>query len=230
MDVVILCGGMGIRLRNIVSDRPKVMAEVNSRPFLDTLIDYVAGFKFRRFVLCVGYMKDFIKENYEHDSSGLDILFSEEKDLLGTAGAIKNAEAFIRSNPFLVMNGDSFCRIDMKKFLDFHFSKNAFISIALASQAKDADYGVVRLDSSQRVISFNEKIKPDIDNFVSAGIYLFNKDAFGLIPSNINYSLEYDFFPNIIDKGIFGYITGEGVIDIGTPDRYRDAKKKLGGN
>lgn len=230
MDVVILCGGMGTRLRNIVSDRPKVMAEVNSRPFLDILIDYVAGYGFKRFILCVGYMKDFIKKYYEQRSSDLKILFSEEKDLLGTAGAIKNAEALIQSNPFLVMNGDSFCKIDIKAFLDFHINKKALASIALVSPDKDADYGVVTVDDNRRIMSFNEKVMPDVDSFISAGVYFFNRDVLDFVPANTNYSLEYDLFPKITDKGIFGYITGESVIDIGTPDRYRDAKKKLSGN
>lgn len=230
IDVVILCGGLGRRLKGIINDRPKAMAEINSRPFLDILIDYIAGYKFKRFILCVGYMKDVIKRYYEKRSGGLRILFSEERELLGTAGAIKNAEALIKSNPFLVMNGDSFCRINLRSFLDFHIGKKALASIALVPPEKDTDYGAVAVDSKQRLTSFNEKSIPAARGLTSAGIYFFCRDIFKFIPLRINYSLEYDLFPNLINKGnkgIYGYITKEKLVDIGTPERYKMAKDFL---
>lgn len=77
IDVVILCGGKGERLWPVVSDRPKPMAKIVHRPFLDILIGYVSSFGFKRFILCVRYMKEFIKDYYE-DKKG--IIFSEEKE------------------------------------------------------------------------------------------------------------------------------------------------------
>lgn len=227
IDVVILCGGLGTRLRSVINDRPKVMAEINKRPFLDILIDYIASYKFRRFILCIGHMGDVIKKYYEKKDKNLTVLFSEEKEPLGTGGAIINAEALIKSDPFLAINGDSLCRIDIKEFLKFHIEKKAVASIALVSPERDADYGVVTLDSNQRIISFNEKAKPDVDAYISAGMYFFSRDIIGYVPANTNYSLEYDLFPNIIDKGIYGYITGEKLIDIGTPERYTKAEEFL---
>lgn len=227
IDVVILCGGLGTRLRSAVNDRPKAMAEIKNRPFLDILIDYIGGYRFKRFILCVGYMGDVIKKYYGEKNSDPAILFSEEKELMGTAGAIKNAEVLIRSNPFLVVNGDSFCEIDIKKFLYFHVEKKASISVALVSPGKEADYGIVALNDNKRVTSFNEKGKPDNKGFINTGIYFFNRDVLELIPVNIKYSLEYDLFPNILDKGIYGFITEERLIDIGTPERYSKAEKIL---
>lgn len=227
IDVVILCGGLGTRLRGIINDRPKVMAEIKGRPFLDILIDHISNYKFRRFILCVGYMKEFVKEYYEKKNKGLTILFSEEKEPLGTAGAIKNAEPLIKSNPFLVMNGDSFCDINLKSFLDFHIEKKASTSIALVPPEKDADYGVVALDNNRRIVSFNEKARTDNNGFINTGIYFFGREILKLIPPNMSYSLEYDLFPNILDKGVYGYIAREKLIDIGTPERYRIAEKFL---
>lgn len=232
IDVVVLCGGLGTRLRAAVNGKPKVMADINSRPFLAILIDYIAGFKFKRFILCVGYMGHVIREYYENRMSNirdLTLLFSEEKELLGTAGAIKNAEALIRSNPFLVVNGDSFCRMDTRKFLDFHIKKKSSLSIALGLPEKEADYGNVALGSEEYIISFDEKAKSDTGNFLNAGVYLFNSDVLELIPPKISYSLEYDLFPRSIDNGIYGFITGEKVIDIGTPERYEKAGELLKG-
>jgi NDP-sugar pyrophosphorylase family protein len=227
IEVVILCGGLGTRLRGIINDRPKVMAEINGRPFLDILIDYVAHFGFARFILCVGYMGDVIKEYYRKKSSELTILFSEEKEPLGTAGAIKNAEKLIRSEMFLVLNGDSICKIDLKDFLRFHNNKKALHSIVLATIDKPRDYGVIELDVNQKILSFIEKTNAHIVSLVNAGIYLLNRAVFGDIPSGQRFSLEYDLFPKILDKGIYGYITDRKLMDIGTPERLELTRQMI---
>lgn len=227
IDVVMLCGGRGERLRNIIKDRPKPMAEIKGKPFLDILIDYVAGFGFRRFILCIGYKGDFIKRYYQNRDVSFTILFSEEKTQLGTAGALKNAAPLIKSNSFLVMNGDSFCKLDLNEFINFHINKNALFSIALVKANPGSDYGVVNLDSLGRTTSFNEKTKTTDRGFFNAGIYLFRNDIFSLIPANKSSSLEYDLFPNLINKSFYGYITENELIDIGIPERYRKAMQIL---
>ncbi len=225
IDVIILCGGLGTRLRGIINDRPKVMTEINSRPFLDILIDYISNYQFKHFILCVGYMSDAIKEYYGKKSCDLTILFSEEKEPLGTAGAIKNAEALIKSNPFLAMNGDSLCKINIQDFLSFHDSKKAMVSIALTTVEKPIDYGMVRMNKDQKIIAFNEKVFINSINLVNAGMYLFDRRIFEEIPVGRKLSLEYDLFPRILDKGVYGYVTDKELFDIGTPERLEMAKK-----
>lgn len=226
IDVVILCGGLGKRLREVVSDRPKSMAEINQRPFLDILIEYMAGYGFKRFILCIGYMADVIKHYYQNKKGPLEILFSEEKEPLGTGGAIKNAESLIQSNPFLVMNGDSICEVEFDRFIESHFAKKALVAIALALADETGDYGSVVVDSSGRIIRFDEKLG-NKGGFVNTGMYLFEKEVLSLIPPNRNYSLEYHLFPMIIGKEVYGYTTKEGFIDIGTPQRYERARQIL---
>jgi len=225
INVVILCGGLGKRLRSIIADRPKPMAEVKNRPFLDILIRYVSSYGFKRFILCTGYKGEMIRRYYKAGGGDLKIVFSEEKEPLGTGGALKNAENFIQSDVFLSLNGDSFCQMNMQDFLAFHRAKKAELSIALAAIEKDADYGVVSLGSNNRIVSFNEKGVADGNGFINAGVYLFNKDVLKSIPSDKKYSLEYELFPNILHKGIYGYITHAELIDIGTPERYETAKE-----
>lgn len=230
MDVIILCGGLGKRLQSVVSDKPKPMAEIGDRPFLDILIDYIASYGFRRFILCIGHKSDVIKKYYyQGKNSSLDILFSEEKELLGTAGAIKNAEKLILSDPFLAMNGDSFCQVELDKFVDFHIAKKALATIVLTKIEENKDCGLVVISSSGKIKSFTEKTKIDDSGsgFVNAGIYIFQRDILSLIPKDKNYSLEYNLFPAIIEKGIYGYTTRANLIDIGTPERYEKAKKYL---
>ena len=91
IDVVVLCGGLGERLRGVLGNYPKPMVEINGSPFLDILIHYVAGYGFTRFILCTGYRSDLIKRYYKDKRTGFTVLISNEERPLGTAGAIKNA-------------------------------------------------------------------------------------------------------------------------------------------
>lgn len=223
LDVLILTGGQGSRLRSVVSDRPKTMAPLNGRPFLDLLIEYVSGFGFRRFILCVGYMAEYIIEYYSAGTANSnEIMFSTETIPLGTGGAVKNAERLIAGDSFLVLNGDSFCPVDFPAFVAFHTRNRSLVSIVLASAEKAEDYGSVVMDSSNRIVQFSEKMPGEIA-WTNAGVYIFNKSVLSLITSDRVYSLEYDLFPQLAGKDFFGFPTTGKVLDIGTPSRLEKA-------
>jgi NDP-sugar pyrophosphorylase family protein len=97
LDVVVLCGGKGARLQKIVNDRPKPMADIGGRPFLDLLIGYLARYGFKRFILCAGYKGNIIKRHYLDPAGKLDISVLCENKPLGTAGAVKNAQGAVKS-------------------------------------------------------------------------------------------------------------------------------------
>ncbi len=223
IDVVILCGGMGNRLAPIINDRPKPMALINQQPFLDILTGYFSRFGFERFVLCAGYKSEVILAHFIHNNSSLEFVISEEKSPLGTAGAIKNAQYLIISNPFLVTNGDSFCTADMTEFLKFHSDREALMSMVVTGTENTESYGSVFLDDSQRIIGFEEKKDIDKHGYINAGIYLFQKEVLPMIPAGMKYSLEYDLFPQLAGRNSHAFITNEKIIDIGTPNRYKQA-------
>lgn len=224
-DVIILCGGFGTRLRGIIDDRPKSMVEIVGKPFMDILIDYLVKNGASRFILCTGYMGEFIKRHYENKEKGrrLKFIISEEKKPLGTAGAIKNAELYIESDPFLVVNGDSFCKMSFKEFLRFHFIKKAFLSIAVTTIEDSRDYGLVELNDNQKIINFNEKKFVEGTGLINAGIYLFSRGVLKEIPHGEKQSLEFDIIPKILNKGVYGYKIKCPVLDIGTPERLEKA-------
>jgi NDP-sugar pyrophosphorylase family protein len=224
LDVVLLCGGKGERLNSVLAGMPKPLAAINGRPFLDILIDYLRGLGFRRFILCIGYRADLIKQHYEQKKESLGIIFSEENKPLGTAGAVKNAQSHIKSDPFLVMNGDSICRADLNKFIDFHISKKAAICALLVKAKQGQDYGAVKLDNKAQVTSFDEKITAGPERFINTGIYLLSAEVLDFIPEGKKFSFEYDLFPKLIYKRFFGLTTDAMLIDIGTPERYERAK------
>ena len=170
LDTVILCGGLGTRLQNILKDKPKPMADFNDRPFLDLLIEYVGRFGFKRFILCSGHKGDPVKEYFKDKNNDKTFIISQETSPLGTAGAIKLAGPLIKSNIFLAMNGDSFCDIDLTAFIDFHYSKCALASVALVPIEDTRDYGRVVLGNDDEIIRFDEKSDTPASGWINARI------------------------------------------------------------
>ena len=222
IDVVILCGGLGKRLRPVVLDQPKVLAKIGEKTFLDILINNLLLYGFKNIILSVGYLEEQIKNHFNYDKD-YNISFSEEEEPLGTGGALKRAKTLIRSDPFIVMNGDSICNVDFRSFIDFHVEKDALLSIVLVRSKMSQDYGSVTLDDSQRITDFSEKIVGRSENIINAGIYLMEKDIFSYMPDQNRFSLEYDLFPKIVGDRCYGFLTESEFIDIGTPERYEKA-------
>ena len=228
VDVVILCGGTGSRLRAAVDDRPKPMAEINQKPFLDILIDFFCGFGFRRFVLCAGYMSEVIRDYYANRTGPCRFIVSDEHTSLGTAGAIKNAEKLIRSDTFLVANGDSFCSVDLAEFYRSHAARQALMSMVVLEAENTGDCGLVSLDPSQRIVGFEEKKHEPRSCYINAGIYLFNREVISFIPEGATFSLEHELFPKLTKQCCYAFVSDEKLIDIGTPERYEWAKECFG--
>ena len=224
--MVILCGGQGQRLRSVIGESQKVMAQVFDEPFLDILLKYLEEQGFSRVILCTGYktkdMEDYYLENFR---SKLSLEFSKEEEPLGTGGALKKAKPFIRSNPFIVLNGDCFCPLEYVDFVKFYQEKNALASLVVTEIKENKDFGKVQLTADSRVLGFQEKMQGKGPCYVSTGIYCFDsKKIFSLMPVSLKFSLEYDFFPRLLDHVFFGFISAKEFIDIGTPERFERAK------
>ena len=227
IDALVLCGGLGKRLRATIGETQKVMAEVNSRPFLDIILEYIKKEGLRRVILCAGFQADKVKSYYQAKKTGLEIEFSVEKEPLGTGGAIKNTKSLVKSNPFFVFNGDSLCPVRLNDLLMFHNEHKALASVAI-SKVKDAsDFGAISVDSTGKITAFDEKQKKSA-GYVNAGIYCFAKNIFDVMPQTKIFSIEKDFFPLLTGKSFYGFETGEDFLDIGTPERYSQAKHNLG--
>lgn len=225
-DIFILCGGLGKRLKSVIKNNPKPMVEIGERPFLNIIINYMVGFGFRRFILGLGYKAGVFKKYYtDFKLKDVEIRFSEEKTPLGTGGAIKNARGLIRSSIFFVLNADSFCEYDPLDFLMFHKKKKAIVSILLTKVERGSDFGMVKFDKMNRITDFNEKENDTKNCSVSAGVYVFNKEVFDLMPRAKSFSLERDFFPKRCKTNCFGYTRSGFFIDIGTPERYIKANR-----
>jgi len=218
IDIFILCGGFGTRLQGVVKDRPKPMIPINGKPFLEIIIDHFASFGFKRFILCAHYKLDVIRANFTNYRD-LDIEISEESRPLGTAGAIKNAESFIKSGSVMVVNGDSFCPIDPNSLISCHKQKGGIATVVITETDGRNDAGYVKLGEDDKIVSFSEKKDDGCKKYINAGIYLFDRKFFDQIDANNKVSLENDIFPKLTGNGLYGQVVGHKMYDIGTPER-----------
>ena len=217
----ILAGGLGIRLRSVVSDRPKVMALVAGRPFLTHLLDQLAVSGIRRAVLCTGYMGDMIRNELGDGYRDMELVYSAEDRPLGTAGALRNASGLLSGDMLLVLNGDSYCHCNLADFTARQAASGAYAGMALARVEDVARFGAVLKNDASLVESFVEKGGQTGPGWISAGIYLLPMDLMHEISPDRQVSLEREVFPAIIAKGLYGYHCTGSFIDIGVPEEYQ---------
>jgi len=224
MKAIILAGGFGTRLRKIVFDRPKSMAIITGIPFLEHQIRLLKEQGVTDIILCVSFMADKIKSYFGNGKKiGVNISYSEEEIPLGTAGAIKKTEKYI-NDTFLVLNGDSYSHIDLKKFLEFHKSHGSGFSVAVTKVKDQLNYGGVIMDDN-KIVKFVEK-QADSGNLVNSGVYLFDKILFNHILAEKNVSLERETFPMLATEGLLrGYLFDGYFMDIGRPETYTKFKE-----
>lgn len=223
MKVLILSGGLGSRLRNVIKDIAKPMAIITGKPFLEFLVLQLKKFNLNNIVLCTGYKSRSIEDYFKDGSRwGIKLIYSKEKKPLGTGGAIKFAENLILEDNFLVMNGDSFFDIDLRKLISYHFEKKALATIALAKVKDTRRFGVIKIDKNGKIESFFEKAKEQNSNLINGGVYLLNKEIFKYIPKDKSISLEKEVFPKLINSNRFYGVSFKNYfIDIGVPKAYK---------
>jgi D-glycero-alpha-D-manno-heptose 1-phosphate guanylyltransferase len=225
---VILAGGLGSRLRTVVADRPKVMAEIHGRPFLTYLLDHLSAAGLRHTVLCTGFGADIVHEALGTSYRNLELEYSVEKTALGTGGALRAALPLVRSDPVLVMNGDSFCDVGLVDFWSFRQARQAQAALALVELPDCSRFGRVRLGDADCISSFEEKGAMAGPGWINAGVYLICRDWLGKIADNRPISLERDVFPHWTGPEFLGY-RGQGrFIDIGTPESFAQAEGFFG--
>ena len=218
-DVIILCGGLGTRLQSVVSDRPKPMAEIHGRPFVSLLVEHFLRHGARRFIFSTGHFGDMIEDWFLRHRGAYETQFVRDPAPLGTGGALAHAMPLVRSNPFLVLNGDSFCEIDPERLLRFHNRKRARATITVTQADSRDDTGAVALGEDDRLLSMVEKPRTRTTRYHNAGIYLFDRTVTTLFPNESVWSIERELLPQLVTHPSYGFVTASPLYDIGTPER-----------
>ena len=225
---VLLVGGRGSRLRPLTDKIPKSLLEVKGKTITEHLLDLLKKYGIRDAVLCVGYLKDKIKEYFGDGTKiGVNITYVEENEPLGTAGPLKLAKKYLKDS-FIVSNGDELKNINIPRMFRLHKRKNALATIALTTVDDPSHYGVARLDGS-RIVEFVEKPVKAPSNLINAGFYIIEPEVINMIPDGFS-MLEKDVFPKLAKMGrLRGFPFAGQWFDIGNIERYKIAEKKWEG-
>jgi NDP-sugar pyrophosphorylase family protein len=224
-EALILAGGFGTRLRSAVADRPKPMAEVAGRPFITFLLSRLVDFGFERAILCTGHMGEVVVQLLGDTFGPMSVVYSHEPTPLGTAGALRQAVGLIESDDVLVLNGDSFCDVDLATLGCKHRAHGGAATIVVLHRNDRRQSGAVGIEESGRVVVFESRPAASRPGLINAGIYMLRREIVERIPVGRKVSLEDEIFPLLVANGtLFAWQVDARFIDIGTPDSYAAAQ------
>jgi D-glycero-alpha-D-manno-heptose 1-phosphate guanylyltransferase len=225
-QAVILAGGLGTRLRSVVSDVPKPMAPVAGRPFLEHQMDFWADQGIRRFVLSVAYLGETIVAHFGNRYRGCDIEYAVEETPLGTGGGVLlSAQRVVGEGPFLLLNGDTFFQVELSRLAAYHERAGSDWTVALFRPDEAGRYGGVELAPDGRILSFLDK-SAAAGKLANGGVYLVNPRVLAGMASRPprKCSLETDLMPELLAGArVHGLECPGRFLDIGVPEDYARA-------
>lgn len=231
ISAVILAGGLGTRLRSVVPALPKPMAPINGRPFLEYQMHYWIGQGINHFVLSVGYRHQTIIDYFGTQFEGANLDYVIEESPLGTGGGLVLASKKVsQQENFLLLNGDTYFEINLKKFISFSSQTNADWCFALFRTEEVGRYLGMHILPDGQITSLQDNSNPK-ERLVNGGVYLVNPKALSslVLPAGHKMSLEDDIFPaaRAFGQRFFGNEFQNTFIDIGVPNDYRRASTIL---
>jgi NDP-sugar pyrophosphorylase family protein len=226
INAIILAGGFGTRLKEMVPNLPKPLAPILGTPFLNIILKQLDSFNLiSEVILAIGYQSEKIKEYYKDRQFSFPIRFSEEEFPLGTGGGLKKALKVAQSDDVLVLNGDTFFPFSLSQFFLFHKQKGGLGTLICVPKHREGNCGHIQINAFSKILTFCEKDSKA--TLINAGIYLFKKNSLDSFPSNNFFSLETEGFPSLIKEGLYGYVQQSQFIDIGTKESYKEAQTAL---
>jgi len=226
LPVVILCGGLGTRLRPVVEDRPKAMVPVDGTPFLAYLLEQLEEEGVTNVILSTGHLGEQIEAFVDRTTWRPSIECIQEEEPLGTGGALRYVAEEADLDSFVAMNGDTLFSGSLNRLVRFHAKQEEpAASIALVQTDHPDRYGRVRFDDSGQIQGFDEK-QSGIEGtvWINAGVYVLEPSMWTSIEAGEKVSLERDVFPEWVGRGLYGCrFPDADFLDIGTPDDYEKA-------
>jgi len=225
-EAIILAGGLGTRLKGVVSDIPKPMAPINGIPFLKYLLEDICHYGIERIILAVGYKWEVIHEYFGNEFMGMEIVYAIEHEPLGTGGGIKNAMEHLRGQHFFLLNGDTFFKVDLKALEQHYLATQSDLCLSLKAMNNFDRYGTVTLNGDQ-IIAFKEK-KQMTEGLINGGVYALNIKIFDLAKDQKKFSFETDIMESGLEQyKVHGFISDSYFIDIGIPKDYERAQIEI---
>jgi D-glycero-alpha-D-manno-heptose 1-phosphate guanylyltransferase len=226
-QAVILAGGLGTRLRSVVTDVPKPMAPVAGRPFLEHQIDFWAAQGIQRFVLSVAYLGESIVAHFGKRYRGCEIDYAVEETPLGTGGGVLLSARMMRADsPFLLLNGDTFFQVELSRLATFHERAKSDWTVCLFRPEEAGRYGGIEMGPEGRVLALVDK-SAGAGKLANGGVYLVNPQVLAAMAARAprKCSLETDLMPALLEAGarVHGLECPGRFLDIGVPEDYARA-------
>lgn len=227
-EAIILAGGLGTRLRTVVSDLPKCMAPVAGKPFIYFVIEHLLSQGINSIIFSVGYKSNLLINYINEQYPLLNKQFSIEAEPLGTGGAVKLACSLSTAKTVLIVNGDTLFKTDIENLYAWHDSCNADCTMALKPMQDFNRYGVVEMNHDHAIVSFKEK-QFYKSGLINGGVYVLQVAGFLQEAWPQHFSFEKDYLEKYVDKRkMVGIVQDTYFIDIGIPEDYERAQKELG--
>jgi mannose-1-phosphate guanylyltransferase len=225
MQALILAGGEGTRLRPLTSTVPKPVVPLVDRPFIAFMLEWLRGHGVEDIVMSCGHLASGVRNVLGDGSAfGVRLRYVEEPQPLGTGGALKYAETLLDER-FFMLNGDVLTDLDLSAQLAQHERTGATATLALTPVEDPTNYGLVRTTDDGEVTEFVEK--PSYDQIdtrnISAGVYVLEHSVLDMLAPDQPASIERDVFPQLVGNGLYGCVSENYWLDIGTPGRYLEA-------
>jgi len=232
IEAIVLAGGLGTRIRSVVKDRPKPMALIHGRPFLEYVLNYWQKQGVRRFILSVGYRKEMIQAYFGKRYRKAEIEYSIERRPLGTGGGVLQAIEYLKTRRgFLVLNGDTFFEVSLRALKKHHADNQADFTLAMAGSASEDRYERMELDRTSRVLDLKARGEGKKRAWINGGVYWAEPACLRewLERPRDKISLESKMIPELIKTNhkVFGFKSRGRFLDIGTPASYKSAENFL---
>ena len=230
MRALVLAAGEGQRLRPLTDDRPKPMLPVGDRPLLEQIVCLLSRHGITEIAINLHHKPRAIQDHFADGSRfGVQIEYSYEEQLLGSAGAVKKLEHYFGDDPFVVFYGDLYTDLDLGQLVSAHESTGALVTMTLYEVENPTACGIVELDELGQVTRFVEKPTREevFSRLANAGVFVVDPQVIDLIPSGSPSDFGQHVFPQMLALGmpIHGYVIQDLLIDIGTPSNYERAQR-----
>ncbi len=226
---VILAGGKGTRLQSVLKNTPKALVKIGNKPIIEYQIILLRKHGIEEIWILLGHLGDKIR-NYLGDGEKwkMKINYCQEKELLGTAGALKQLEGKIKTD-FLVLSGDIMLDFDISRFINFHKEKRGLASLVVHPSDHPLDSDLVKADKNEKIITLLKRPHDQgviLGNLGIASVFAFSPKIIKYIPKDKKTDFERDILSSILSSGeeIYAYNTSEYIKDIGTPERLEEAR------
>lgn len=233
MRAIILCAGLGTRVKPLTDSTPKALVNVGGKPILWYILQLLKKHHIESVGINLFHLHQKIRDYLEENANfGLKIVTKLEKELLGTAGGVKNFEDFIGDDDdFMVIHGDTLTNANLERIIDFHREAGADLTMAVCPWSNPWEKGIVGQQVGGRIVVYEEKPPKDkiFSSIGNAGIYVCQKNILPLIPENEFSDFGRDIFPKMLNIGMrmYGYKVNEYLIDIGDAESLQQANDDL---